>query len=158
TLDRPHHVCSMEFPPHPENPDRDASPRKKSVIDPRAKKKTGSHHETIPTTAKYVKYTFSIMRSPRMSICAPTGVARFFRRAMCPSSASNPTHATVSATALRLSHGPRPNRNTAANQTATRRKVTRLGVQCIVGPRGSRRGNSQLERMHRPCQSYGLQN
>ena len=65
-----------------ENPERVASPRRKSVIDPRAKKKTGSHHDTIPTTAKYVKYKFSIMRSPRMSICAPTGVARFFRRAM----------------------------------------------------------------------------
>src|SRR5579863_3495766 len=74
------------------------------------------------------------MRSPRMSICAPTGVARFFRLARCPSSASKPIHATVSATALRLSHGPRPNRNTAANPTATRRQVTRLGVQCIVHP------------------------
>src|SRR5579862_70634 len=42
--------------------------------------------------------------------------------------------ATVSATALRLSHGPRPNRNTAANPTTTRRQVTRLGVQCMVHP------------------------
>ena len=56
TIVRPHHVCSIAFAPQPEYPASDASPRKKSVAAPRAKKKTGSHHDTIPTTAKYVKY------------------------------------------------------------------------------------------------------
>src|SRR5580704_7602286 len=140
TIDRPHHVCSMAFAPQPEDPDRDASPRRKSVAAPRAKKKTGSHSDTIPTTAKYVKYTFSIMRSPRMSICAPTGVARFFRRAMCPSRASSAIAATVSPTAARFAHGPRPNKLTAENPIATRRAVTLFGVHCIgtcLNPRGA---------------------
>ena len=109
-----------------------AKPRKKSVAAPRAKKKTGSHSDTIPTTAKYVKYTFSIMRSPRISSCAPTGVARFFRRAMCPSKASSAIVVTVSRTAARFAHGPRPNRLTAANPTATRNAVTLFGVHCIA--------------------------
>src|SRR5580692_4879094 len=132
TSARPHHVCSIAFAPHPEIPARSASPRRKSVAAPRAKKKTGSHSDTMPTTAKYVKYTFSIMRSPRMSSCAPTGVARFFRRARCPSKASSAIEATVSPTAARLVHGPRPNRLTAANPTATRSAVTLFGVHCIV--------------------------
>src|SRR5271168_2123174 len=132
TSARPHQVCSMAFAPQPECPARIASPRRKSVAAPRAKKKTGSHSDTMPTTAKYVKYTFSIMRSPRMSSCAPTGVARFFRRAMCPSSASNAIVATVSPTAVRFAHGPRPNKLTAANPTATRSTVTLFGVHCIA--------------------------
>jgi len=109
-----------------------ASPRRKSVAAPRAKKKTGSHSDTMPTTAKYVKYTFSIMRSPRMSSCAPTGVARFLRRAMCPSRASSAMAVTVSPTAARFAHAPRPNKLTAANPTATRSAVTLLGVHCIA--------------------------
>src|SRR5271165_1847008 len=132
TSARPHHVCSIAFAPHPECPARIAKPRKKSVAAPRAKKKTGSHSDTMPTTAKYVKYTFSIMRSPRMSSCAPIGVARFFRRAMCPSKASSAIVATVSTTAARFAHGPRPNKLTAANPTATRKAVTLFGVHCIA--------------------------
>src|SRR6266849_4602121 len=128
----PHHVCSMAFAPQPECPAFIASPRRKSVAAPRAKNKTGSHSDTIPTTAKYVKYTFSIIRSPRMSSCAPTGVAIFFFRARCPSRASSAIAATVSPTAVRFAHAPRPNRQTAANPTTTRRNVTLFGVHPIL--------------------------
>ena len=64
---RPPPLCSIAFAPHPECPAFIASPRRKSVAAPRAKNSIGIHNETIPTTAKYVKYMFSIMRSPRMS-------------------------------------------------------------------------------------------
>src|SRR5216684_3960195 len=124
----PHHVCSMAFAPQPECPAFIANPRRKSVAAPRAKNKTGSHSDTIPTTAKYVKYTFSIIRSPRMSGCAPI----FFFRAMCPSSASSAIVATVSPTAVRFAQAPRPNRHTAANPTTTRNSVTLFGVQRIL--------------------------
>src|SRR6266849_2403224 len=132
TSARPHHVCSIAFAPQPECPARIASPRRKSVAAPRVKKNIGIHSETIPTTAKYVKYTFSIMRSPRMSSCAPTGVANFFFLAMCPSRASSPVAPTVSVTAARLAQAPRPNKLTAANPTATRNAVTLLGVQFTI--------------------------
>src|SRR5580698_4831773 len=72
------------------------------------------------------------MRSPRTSICSPTGVARFFRRARYPSKPSSAIAATVSPTAARFVHGPRPNRPTAANPTATRSAVTLFGVHRIV--------------------------
>ncbi len=72
------------------------------------------------------------MRSPRISSCAPTGVARFFRRAMWPSKASSAIVVTVSTTAARFAHGPRPNKLTAANPTATRKAVTLFGVHCIA--------------------------
>src|SRR5207237_5793436 len=124
----PHHVRSMAFAPQPECPAFLASPRRKSVAAPRAKNKIGSHSDTMPTTAKYVKYTFSIRRSPRMSNCAPTGVAIFFLRARCPSRASRAIDATVKATARRLPQAPRPNKLTAANPTATRSRVILLGV------------------------------
>src|SRR5689334_15266579 len=68
------------------------------------------------------------MRSPRMSSCAPTGVAIFFLRAMCPSNASRAMEVTVRATASKLGQAPRPNRLTAANPTTTRSSVTLLGV------------------------------
>jgi hypothetical protein len=133
TSARPHHVCSIAFAPHPERPARRAKPRRKSVVAPRVKKNTGNHNDTIPTTAKYVKYTFSIMRSPRMSICAPMGVASFCLRAMCPSSPSSAIEATVNATAARFAHAPRPNKATAANPTTTRNAVTLFGVQLTSG-------------------------
>src|SRR5690242_19855100 len=63
-----------------------------------------------------------------MSSCAPTGVAIFFLRAICPSRASRAMEATVKATARRLGHAPRPNKLTAAKPTATRSNVTLLGV------------------------------
>src|SRR5690348_1932216 len=72
------------------------------------------------------------MRSPRMSSCAPTGVAIFFFRARCPSSASSAIAATVSPTAVRFAHAPRPNRHTAANPTTTRSNVTLLGVHRML--------------------------
>ena len=138
TSARPHHVCSIAFAPHPECPAREARPRRKSVVAPRAKKNTGNHNDTIPTTAKYVKYTFSIMRSPRMSICAPIGVASFFFRAMCPSSPSSAIDPTVSTTAARFAQAPRPNKATAANPTTTRSAVTLFGVQLTrASPRAS---------------------
>jgi hypothetical protein len=102
------------------------------VAAPRAKKNTGSHNDTMPATAKYVKYTFSIMRSPKISICAPTGVASFFVLAMCPSRASSAIDVPVNATAARFAHAPRPNKLTAANPTTTRNAVTLLGVHCTV--------------------------
>src|SRR5882762_10375502 len=132
TSARPQHVSSMAFAPQPECPAFIASPRRKSVTAPRAKNKIGSHSDTIPATAKYVKYTFSIIRSPRMSSCAPNDVANFFFRAMCPSSASSAIAATVSPTAVRFAQAPRPNRHTAANPTTTRNSVTLFGVQRIL--------------------------
>src|ERR1700757_1798944 len=68
-----------------------------------------------------------------MSICAPIGVASFLVRAICPSSASSAIDATVSPTAVKFAHGPRPNKLTAANPTATRRAVTLFGVQFTMG-------------------------
>src|SRR5258708_607174 len=68
------------------------------------------------------------MRSPRMSSCAPTGVAIFFLRARCPSRASRAMAATVNPTAVRLAHAPRPKRHPAANPTTTLRSVTLFGV------------------------------
>src|SRR6267154_2214463 len=121
----------MAFAPHPECPAFNASPRRKSVAAPRAKNKTGSHSETIPTTAKYVKYTFSIMRSPNTSSCAPSGVAICFFRARWPSNASSAIAATVSATAKRFAHVPRPNRLTAANPTARGSSVILFGFQPV---------------------------
>src|SRR5258708_14819361 len=72
------------------------------------------------------------MRARRMSRCGATGVAIFFFRAMCPSSASSAIAATVSPTAVRFAQAPRPNRHTAANPTTTRRNVTLFGVHCIL--------------------------
>jgi hypothetical protein len=89
------------------------------------------------------------MRSPRISSCAPTGVARFFRRAMCPSKASSAIVVTVSRTAARFAHGPRPNKLTAANPTATRSAVTLFGVHCIAA-------SSNLPgTLKEPCLSQG---
>src|ERR1700675_3884535 len=51
---------------------------------------------------------------------------------MCPSNASSAIAATVSPTAVRFAHAPRPNRHTAANPTATRSSVTLFGVHRIL--------------------------
>src|SRR5579862_228446 len=92
------------------------------------------------------------MRSPRMSICAPTGVANFFLRAMCPSKASSAIAVTVSPTAARFDHGLRPNKLTAANPTATRRAVTLFGVHCIAICSGSRSQVHYALSGQTPCQ------
>ena len=49
----------------------------KSVSVPRTKKRIGTQSVMSPLTAKKVKKRFSTTRSPRMSNCAPRGVARF---------------------------------------------------------------------------------
>jgi hypothetical protein len=93
------------------------------------------------------------MRSPRISICAPIGVARFFRRAMCPSKASSAIAVTVSPTAARFAQGPRPNKPTAANPTATRSAVTLFGVHCIATcPKLPAPYKSPLVTWQPPCQ------
>src|SRR6266850_2129223 len=79
------------------------------------------------------------MRAPRMSSCAPTGVAIFLFRAICPSKASSAMAATVSPTAVTFAHAPRPNRHTARNPTTPRRKVTLFGVHRILSCRTPRR-------------------
>ena len=60
------------------------------------------------------------------------GVAIFFSRARCPSSASSAIAATVSPTAVRFAHALCPNRLTAANPTKTRNSVTLFGVHRIL--------------------------
>src|SRR6266446_5088010 len=62
---------------------------------------------------------------------------------MCPSRASRAIVATVSPTAMRFAHAPRPKRHTAANPTTTRNKVTLFGVHRIL--------TCQLRHATKPC-------
>src|SRR5579885_2607477 len=74
---------------------------------------------------------------------------------MCPSNASSAIAATVSATAKRFAHVPRPNKLTAANPTATRSTVTLFGVHPLL--KTPAMPLSAVRQMQKVCHFRGTQ-